>query len=1120
MSNYNPAPTFKILDYSNTWGNLLTTTNYLVLQNNDLASNNFFKATGTMYLEDPTLGLQVNSAAIFSGAFQSIGTGSSATIQNNLTVGGQVYLNYSSVGPSLTVAGQANVSGPILALGSGTGLTVANTANINGKLFVSNTSSFANAVSIYGQTYISSNVTVTGTTVTNQLQANTGIAAGALNVTNTTNTNILQANTSVNTAVITVTGTIFTNQLQANSGISSAALNVVNTTNTNILQANTSVNTATLTVTGQIYTNTLQANTGVAARALNVINTTNTNILQANTSVNTATLTVTGKTFTNELQANNNIFSSNVYSNLVQANTQIQTLNLNVIGYQNVDSITANTRITTPSIVIPSNGLIDASSSGSVISANGLSVGTAGLNVLGNFTINGTTVYNTPSFILSAGNPNPALVLNPGFGIYRTSANAIIRWNETNKFWDMNDVVNGNYYRVITDEYKSDSLTLASSSNVASSLAANTLNTNLNAANTFLQANINFGLSNAKAYTDTANNYLQANINFGLASSKTYTDTANTFLQANVISGVASAKVYTDVANTYISTNLNTANTFLQANVISGVASAKVYTDVANSYYNVVTSNINAYAQSGYARANTSSNLFNGTGGSASPSSGTVTLTSTNGVTITGSGSTLTFNTPQDLRTTATVTFTDIYAIRPGSSAGTGVVFLGNQGSGARYVYYDGTNYQMPGTNLYINSGLALTTSNYNTYAPTLTGTGASGTWNINISGNAVTTSQVTWSNLYTTAQLNSQGNQTGSILTATGSLGGIMVQGPGSSGSAFMSFLRPGIYASYFGLDTDNQFTVGGWSAGAALGNMKVGSLGIGGAASGTAGSITATGAISSASTITAVTFSGAGTSLTGTASSLTTGKASTLASGGGSGSAMTFNWAGQGGQPTWLWGGNDGTNMYVYNPSNFSVNFANYLSGIEQQNVILGKHQSMGMVGDGSQGSFTCRASGAGDSNLAGVTFWNDAYAIKMGIRADGYFGLGGWSRAAWSWYSDPSGNMVAAGNVTAYSDPRLKENFQPILSPVQQISKLNGVYFDWKQGIKHTECKAGKRDMGVLANEVEEVFPEIVSESISLDGDTYKMVAYEKLVPVLIEAIKELSNEINILKGKIGE
>lgn len=38
-----------------------------------------------------------------------------------------------------------------------------------------------------------------------------------------------------------------------------------------------------------------------------------------------------------------------------------------------------------------------------------------------------------------------------------------------------------------------------------------------------------------------------------------------------------------------------------------------------------------------------------------------------------------------------------------------------------------------------------------------------------------------------------------------------------------------------------------------------------------------------------------------------------------------MYMNWSGQGGQPTWLWGGEDGTNMYVYNPANFNVNYAN---------------------------------------------------------------------------------------------------------------------------------------------------------------------------------------------------
>lgn len=58
------------------------------------------------------------------------------------------------------------------------------------------------------------------------------------------------------------------------------------------------------------------------------------------------------------------------------------------------------------------------------------------------------------------------------------------------------------------------------------------------------------------------------------------------------------------------------------------------------------------------------------------------------------------------------------------------------------------------------------------------------------------------------------------------------------------------------------------------------------------------------------------------GNASTATT--AAKLGRDGNTGVPMTFNWSGKNGQPTWLWGGNDGSNMYVYNPSNFSVNYA----------------------------------------------------------------------------------------------------------------------------------------------------------------------------------------------------
>jgi hypothetical protein len=163
---------------------------------------------------------------------------------------------------------------------------------------------------------------------------------------------------------------------------------------------------------------------------------------------------------------------------------------------------------------------------------------------------------------------------------------------------------------------------------------------------------------------------------------------------------------------------------------------------------------------------------------------------------------------------------------------------------------------------------------------------------------------------------------------------------------------------------------------------------------------------------------------------------------------------------------------------------------------------------------------AGGTGDGNVAALGFVaQGSYGIHMHLRHDGYFGIGGYSRAAWSWYSDPSGNMVAAGNVTAYSDPRLKENFERVQDPMAILNQLDGGTFNWKHGFQHTAVKAGKRDYGVLADQVEAVMPEIVTESISIDGEQYKTVAYEKLVPVLIEAIKGLSAQVEELKAKVA-
>lgn len=200
-----------------------------------------------------------------------------------------------------------------------------------------------------------------------------------------------------------------------------------------------------------------------------------------------------------------------------------------------------------------------------------------------------------------------------------------------------------------------------------------------------------------------------------------------------------------------------------------------------------------------------------------------------------------------------------------------------------------------------------------------------------------------------------------------------------------------------------------------------------------------------------------------------------------------------------------------------------ATYVSATQQTNVITGSQTSLSLAQSNStnNGSFICKASGASDgtSNLAGLTFQHDSYTIKMGVRPDGMFGIGGASRAAWSWYSDASGNMVAAGNMSGYSDPRLKDNATKISDPFALIENITGYTFNWNSHSKLTQGKWGKRDYGVLSTDVKASMPEIVTQSISDEetGEVYDTVDYTKLVPVLLEAIKLLKREVDLLKAK---
>jgi hypothetical protein len=108
-------------------------------------------------------------------------------------------------------------------------------------------------------------------------------------------------------------------------------------------------------------------------------------------------------------------------------------------------------------------------------------------------------------------------------------------------------------------------------------------------------------------------------------------------------------------------------------------------------------------------------------------------------------------------------------------------------------------------------------------------------------------------------------------------------------------------------------------------------------------------------------------------------------------------------------------------------------------------------------------------------------------------------------------PGGDLIVVGNVTAYgstSDIRLKENVETIPNALEKVRKLDGVTFNYKKG--------GGRSAGLIAQQLQEVLPEVVYTSNELDSEEEHLaVRYGNVVGLLVEAIKELETEIKSLK-----
>jgi hypothetical protein len=123
--------------------------------------------------------------------------------------------------------------------------------------------------------------------------------------------------------------------------------------------------------------------------------------------------------------------------------------------------------------------------------------------------------------------------------------------------------------------------------------------------------------------------------------------------------------------------------------------------------------------------------------------------------------------------------------------------------------------------------------------------------------------------------------------------------------------------------------------------------------------------------------------------------------------------------------------------------------------------------------------------------------------------------WNRDMWL---DTSGNLVCSGNITAYSDARLKTNIETFTNALDTVKQLRGVRFEW--------IDSGKKSIGLIAQEVEQILPELIitSEKTTIDSedvlDDTKSLDYSKIVGVLIEAIKEQQNIIDSQEARLAK
>ncbi len=194
-----------------------------------------------------------------------------------------------------------------------------------------------------------------------------------------------------------------------------------------------------------------------------------------------------------------------------------------------------------------------------------------------------------------------------------------------------------------------------------------------------------------------------------------------------------------------------------------------------------------------------------------------------------------------------------------------------------------------------------------------------------------------------------------------------------------------------------------------------------------------------------------------------------------------------------------------WPYNPTGYSFIGTTNMSGLEYCMLSDGTNT---FLGAGTGGALKLRGP-ANDSSpeiiINGTIVEVNTGDLKV---TDGSIAVGNISNSATNGRIDASNDVVAFST----SDIRLKDNIKTIDKALDKVNSIQGIEFDW---IEKEEVHGNSgHDVGVIAQEIEKILPDVVTTRDS----GYKAVKYEKIVPLLIEAIKDLSKQVDGLKRLI--